>query len=432
MAKENVLVAHFDGDSFFVSCELLRNPGLRGKPVVTGGERGVVTSMSLEAKQLGIPRGMPCFLLKKNYPQVTILSSTLDFYRVIAKRMYSIVGGYSTSVEEYSIDECFALVPDVESAYKAKTALEAGTGVTFGVGVARTKTLAKVASRLGKPAKFKIVGIDSVPEEFQQFCIGREEALASLPVAKIWGVGPSISEALRKRNINTALELANTSDSSLRGAFSISVANTAAELRGQFMFPLVYDIPARFFGSFSEATSNQKSIMSSQTFHPKSNDPSFLFSEAVSHLDEVCARARAANLAAKRVTVSLKTDGFYRLYGEAYVAQPSASPITLMRALRAAFIQAFEPRAKYRTVGVCLRELTERGVEQELLFGVPEGEATNSKAEHVADVIDSIRHRYGEDALIWGTNVPKRRMIEKVKNKKLIRIWAYPHLGYAR
>lgn len=307
--KTQTYVAHFDGDSFFVSCELLRRPDLRGKPVVTGGERGVVTSMSLEAKKIGIPRGMPCFTLRKTNPEVIILPSNFDLYKVIARRMYAIVRRYAEVVEEYSVDECFALIDDPLAAYKAKKDLEEETGVTFGVGVAQTKTLAKIASRLAKPAGFRMVGVDPavVSVELQHLMVDRMEALGKFQTGQVWGIGPQTSLALRKRGIITALDLVHISDHMLHGDMHKSVIDKVLELRGTVIDRLTEEVPTKFISGYSAVAAQQKSIVSSHTFHPNSSDPKFLFAEAVAHLDDVCARARASGLAAKRVSVSLKT-----------------------------------------------------------------------------------------------------------------------------
>src|SRR6185369_6203305 len=101
-------ILHIDGDYFFASCEISLNPSLRGKPVVTGQERGIATSMSPEAKALGVHRGMPVFKIRKEFPQVIITTSNYKNYGIFAQRMYDIVRRYSPLVEEYSIDECFA------------------------------------------------------------------------------------------------------------------------------------------------------------------------------------------------------------------------------------------------------------------------------------------------------------------------------------
>src|SRR3989344_9097712 len=112
--KMSKAILHVDGDSFFASCESSLNPRLLGLPIVTGHERGIATSMSKEAKALGISRGMPIYQIKKQFPQVVITHSDYSSYEIFSQRMCNIVRRFTSEVEEYSIDECFADVTGVE------------------------------------------------------------------------------------------------------------------------------------------------------------------------------------------------------------------------------------------------------------------------------------------------------------------------------
>src|SRR3989344_8621965 len=150
--KAGSLYLHADGDSFFVACELTVRPELRGKPVIVGGDRGIAVAMSREAKKLGVTRGMPVFQIKKLFPQVVILSHHFDLYEDIAKRMQQILSSYFNKIEVYSIDECFALVDPSEVKYfggeknllaELKREIEGTLNVTYSLGLARTKALAK-------------------------------------------------------------------------------------------------------------------------------------------------------------------------------------------------------------------------------------------------------------------------------------------------
>ena len=149
-------IVHVDGDAFFASCEVAKNPRLRGKPVVVGGLRGIAVALTYEAKRLGVTRGMPVYQIKKMFPSVVILPGDYDLYEMIAHRMYAIVRRFTPVVEEYSVDECFAditreLAPE-DIAACIKMTLEQELGVSFSVGLATTKVLAKVASKHNKPS----------------------------------------------------------------------------------------------------------------------------------------------------------------------------------------------------------------------------------------------------------------------------------------
>ena len=101
-------ILHIDGDAFFASCEQSRRPKLQGRPVVTGKERGIVASMSYEAKARGVTRGMRLSDIRKVCPDAVILPSDYETYSLLSKRFFAIVRRYTPDVEEYSIDECFA------------------------------------------------------------------------------------------------------------------------------------------------------------------------------------------------------------------------------------------------------------------------------------------------------------------------------------
>src|ERR1051326_6124219 len=101
-------ILHIDGDAFFAACEVAKNQSLRGKPVITGKERGIVAAATYEAKKLGIKRGVPLGDVKKICPEAVILPSDYETYSLYSQRMYEIVRRYTPVVDEYGIDECFA------------------------------------------------------------------------------------------------------------------------------------------------------------------------------------------------------------------------------------------------------------------------------------------------------------------------------------
>jgi DNA polymerase-4 len=154
-------ILHIDGDAFFASCEQASNPELKGKPVVTGKERGIAASMSYEAKARGVVRGMRLSDIKKVCPEVVLLPSDYETYSLLSKRFYAIVRRFTSEVEEYSIDECFADITGYRRTYRAsykqiaeriKQTLDRELGFTFSVGLAPNKVLAKVGSKWKKPS----------------------------------------------------------------------------------------------------------------------------------------------------------------------------------------------------------------------------------------------------------------------------------------
>src|SRR5256714_15567665 len=197
---------HIDGDAFFASCEQARAPELRGRPVVTGKERGIAASMSYEAKAKGVTRGMRIFEIKQLCPEAVILPSDYETYSLLSERMFAIVRRYTPDVEEYSIDECFADVTGLrrplrmsylQIAARIKKDLDTELGFTFSVGLAPNKVVAKIASKWAKPS-----GLTAIP--------GRDlhRYLVKLPVQNVWGIGPNTTALLQKHGIQTALQFA--------------------------------------------------------------------------------------------------------------------------------------------------------------------------------------------------------------------------------
>jgi DNA polymerase-4 len=111
-------ILHIDGDAFFASCEQANNPELKGKPVVTGRERGIAASMSYEAKARGVVRGMRIRDILKVCPDAVLLPSDYETYSLLSTRFFAIVRRFTPEVEEYSIDECFADITGLRRQYR--------------------------------------------------------------------------------------------------------------------------------------------------------------------------------------------------------------------------------------------------------------------------------------------------------------------------
>src|SRR5713101_5340786 len=207
-------ILHIDGDAFFASCEQSRDPALKGKPVITGKERGIVASMSYEAKARGVTRAMRLFEVKKICPEAIMLPSDYETYSLLSKRFFSIVRRYTPDVEEYSIDECFADLTGLRRplgmkyiaiAQKIKQELDAALGFTFSVGLAPNKVIAKIASKWKKPSGLTAIQARDIHLYLQ-----------ALPLEKVWGIGPQTSAYLRKCGMRTALDFARRNDAWVR------------------------------------------------------------------------------------------------------------------------------------------------------------------------------------------------------------------------
>ncbi|MBX4199964.1 DNA polymerase IV [Candidatus Parcubacteria bacterium] len=364
-------ILHIDGDGFFASCEISLNPKLKGKPVVTGQERGIATAMSPEAKALGIHRGMPIFEIKKLFPTAVIVNSNYHTYGMFATRMYDIVRRFTERVEEYSIDECFAILEDKDREHTArliKTTLGRELGMTFSVGVAPTKVLAKVASKWNKPDGFTILDNSSI-----------HDFLKNLAVGKVWGIGPQTSHHLHSLGVVTALDFIERPERWIRENLSSPMLETWYELKGTPVYKV------------HESDDIQKSIQKTRTF-PHTSEKKIILSELSHNVEGACIHARRDKLETKRIYYFLKTQEFRYKRCEIPLDVPTNDPMTILSLVQSTFDTLYKSGVEYRATGVTLSELRPTSLNQTDLFGEV---VKNLKLKKIFDVVDKIDRKFG-------------------------------------
>ena len=233
-------ILHIDADAFFASCEQSVDVSLQGLPVVTGQERGICIAVSYEAKALGIKRGMPIYQIKKLYPKCIVVSGNYKLYSIISKRMFEIVRRFTPDVEEYSIDECFADITGLDFSLKKsykdialdiKETLDKELGVTFSVGLASTKVLAKVGSKWNKPSGCVLIENKNI-----------DKYLSDLPVGEVWGIGKATSDYLESKKIKTAKDLILRNDKWVKENLAKPYQEIWYELRGISIYNVECDV----------------------------------------------------------------------------------------------------------------------------------------------------------------------------------------------
>ncbi len=399
-------ILHIDGDGFFVSCELTRRPDLRGKPVVTGAERGIATALSYEAKALGLKRGDPVFKIRREFPQVVVLPSDFELYGMMAQRMYSIVRRFSPIVEEYSIDECFAevILPYIGEgeggvlvipppslplskeegnddrleilARCVRDTLEVELGVSFSVGIAPTKTLAKIASNWAKPHGATVI----VP-------IDREQFLAKTPIGKVWGVGLAGKRKLESTGVLTALDFARKDEVWIKQHFHKPQLQTWRELNGVSVL------------SVSTAARVPQSIQRTRTFTPPSSKKEFLWTQLSKHTEEACMSARLHGLFASRALFFLKTQDFRYMTAQVEFNSTN-SPQEILTRITGTFAGLFDSKKVYRATGVTLFYFQERAPED--LFGTNQ---QHERLENVYKSIDKLDSRFGKHTVFLASSL---------------------------
>ncbi len=380
-------IFHIDGDAFFVGVEIAKDPTLKGLPVVTGEERGIVSALSYEAKALGVVRGMPIFKVKREYPQVRILPGDYKSYVEYSERMFDVVRRYAYGIEEYSIDECFADFTGLDKTLKKsyqeiareiKKAINDELGLSTSIGLAPSKVLAKVASNWVKPN-----GLTEITEETIQ------DFLTKTPIGKVWGIGPKTSEFLVSRGVQTARDFSIKERSWVVQNLSKPYEVIWRELNGESLLEVD-----------TEAKSVYSSVQKTHTFHPPTNDKTFLWSQLSKHVEDACKKARHYELVPKKISIFLKTQDFRIITRTAVLPVPSNSPEISLALAHKLFDEMHTSGVMYRTTGVTLSELVQNFVPQGDLFG---GTQKAERLDSIYKQIDSLENKFGKRMVHLGS-----------------------------
>jgi nucleotidyltransferase/DNA polymerase involved in DNA repair len=372
---------HIDGDAFFVGVEVAKNPKLKGLPVVTGEERGIVSALSYEAKALGVVRGMPIFKLKKEFPNVIILPGDYKSYVEYSNSMFEIVRRYADDVEEYSIDECFADLTGLdrtlkmtykEIAERIKKEINEELRLSVSIGLAPTKVLAKVASKWVKPNGFTIIEKESASDFLKNF-----------QIEKIWGIGPKTSEFLKSKGIQTAGDFTEKNSAWVEENLSKPYAVIWQELKGERILEIDPNLKTEY-----------SSIQKTRSFYPNTNDKSFLLSELSKNIEGACAKARHYRLVPKKISFFLKTKDFKFLTSSITLPTPTSAPEIIIQLIDEKFEELYSKNVLFRTTGIILENLIPHQNMQQDLFGNTD---RVNKFEIIHDQIDKLENKFGRN-----------------------------------
>lgn len=382
-------IVHIDGDSFFASCEVAKNPTLKGKPVITGKERGIVSAATYEAKARGVTRGMRLSEVRRVCPDAVILPSDYETYSLFSQRMFTIVRRYTPAVEEYSIDECFADIGGMrrvhhmsypEIAQHIKHELDAELGMTFSVGLAPTKVLAKIGSKWKKPSGFTPIPLRDAPS-----------FLKKTPVEKVWGIGPNTTALLAKYGVRSAYDFVQRDEAWVKQLLTKPFQEIWRELRGE----VVYELD-------TEGRETYQSISKTKTFTPPSKDAAFVFSQLSKNVENACIKARRWNLVSAHIMFFLKTQDFRYRACEIKLSHPTAVPQDILGVVREEFPKLFHRGMLYRATGVVLMQLHDATQVQMDLFGSVQKSQT---LQEVFQSVDALSQRYGKHAVFLASSL---------------------------
>ena len=406
----NPVFALIDANNFYVSCERVFDPRLLGRPVIVlSNNDGCVVARSQEAKALGIKMGVPVFQIKQLIDRegVLVYSSNYELYGDMSARVMAALREFTDDVEVYSIDEAFMDLRGCRSAlhYRElgldiKAKVSKWTGVPVTVGIAATKTLAKVANHLAKTSEKAAGVLDLTDSPYLDL------ALARTPVEEVWGVGPAYAARLKARGIENAFQLRDADVRWARKSMTVVGARLVMELRGVSCIPLETAPPAK------------KSITTSRSF-PVAVSKYEELKESVSFFVTRCAeKLRKARLSASVVTVFIQTSRFsaearYANSVTLEMVYPTDSTQELLRHAVEALQRIYREGYEYRKAGVMLSGMVPAGQTTGRLFD----DKTLERFRRVMPVVDMLNKKYGRDTVRLAGANPKGRWRTKAAKR---------------
>ena len=387
-------IALVDCNNFYASCERVFQPALRGKPVVVlSNNDGCVIARSNEAKALGIEMGAPWHLNRDKFSDagVFVKSSNYTLYGDMSARVMKTLLSFSPVLEIYSIDEAFLGLEGFgdrleDHARTLRATVLQWTGIPVSVGIAPTKTLAKVANRLAKkdPASGGVRVLMAVADQ--------ERALTQLELTDLWGVARRLSERLRAQGLTTPLALRNADPKLIRQTFGVVGERIVCELRGESCIDI------------EEVAPNRKSLIASRSFGRPIETLAEMQEAVAVYASRAAEKMRRQNLVTANLIVFVETNPFRKQYRQYRASQSTQLPIAtadtgrLVAAALGALVAIWREGYRYKKAGVMLLDLSPANAIQGSLFAAPD--TVESQARMRA--LDVINRRYGRGTLIIG------------------------------
>jgi DNA polymerase V len=382
------MIALCDCNNFYVSCERAFDPSLKNKPVaILSNNDGCIISRSNEVKDLGIKMAQPAFFIKEKIKKhnIQLYSSNYALYGDMSERVMNILGRYSNNIEIYSIDEAFMDLSGIDKdldnySEEIIRTIKQWTGIPTSIGIAPTKTLAKIANSIAKTSNKPFV-IDSPRKA--------DISLRNTLIEDVWGVGRQYANMLNKNGIHTAYDLTKMPDNWVRKNMTIMGLRTKKELLGE---PCI---------KIENQPQDKKAICTSRAFGKKITDFKFL-EEAVSTYATRCAeKLRKQNTVANLITVFIHTDPFTPNEPQYQKSKTIQLPIAtnsnkdLIHYALILLNQIFADGYKYKKAGVIVDGLSNKDEIQANLFK----ELGTKKDKKLMETIDLINSYHGKDKI---------------------------------
>ena len=392
--------ALIDCNSFYASCEVVFNPSLYNKPVVVlSNNDGCIIARSREAKEIGIEMGTPFFKCKDTLQRNGgyCFSSNYTLYGDLSNRVMNVLTSYPAEPEIYSIDEAFLLFLKTVSEKQAvllgeeiRSTVKKQTGIPVSVGIAKTKTLAKIANHIAKKNES---GVYALLDKKNVTAILRKTC-----VSEVWGIGRQYTKKLKKLQIHTAYDLCAMPDTWIRKLMTNCGLQTVWELRGKPCVPT------------TATRKKKKGIHTSRSFSHLVSDRKELYEALSYYVSLGAAKLRKQKSCAQIVFVYVCTNRFkegpqYSGGHSIVLPFPTADTSWLIKAACEAMNKIYKSGYSYKKTGCLFFEIVPEEFRSTDLFFQTYYESSGHK---MMKAMDSVNEKYGKDTLRYGTTGLRR------------------------
>ncbi len=370
------LIAHFDLDSFFVSVEFIRDPSLKGKPVIVGGsrERGIVTTCSYEARKFGVHSAMPMATAMRLCPQAIVVKGTYAEYGKYSKWVTQIIASKAPLFEKASIDEFYIDLTGMDKFFNPlqwtidlRELIIKETGLPISFGIAKNKMIAKMATNEAKP------------NGFLQVPLGKEkEFLSSLELNKIPGVGEQTNQVLQYHGFKFIRDIQSSSPEKLE------------KILGKWGIDLWHRVQGTHHSTIS-AYHESKSISTENTFEENITNVNKLMSEIVRMTEKIAFELRKEGKVAGCVTVKLRYPDFETTSRQTSVAYTNADD-EIIPVAKNLFHKLYKKGQPVRLLGVRLSDLNNDAVQANLFQNI-------ERKNILYKAIDDVKTRFGTNSV---------------------------------
>lgn len=406
------VIALIDCNNFFVSCERIFRPDLAARPtVVLSSNDGCAVARSNEVKALGVPMGAPAFKYRELFEKHRIVkfSANFELYGDISRRITTLLSSITPKIEVYSVDESFLDITNLpiedydEWGRQVRALILEWIGVPVSIGIAHSKTLAKLASERAKKddSLQGALGLVSVPLGW------KNHHLQAVPVEDVWGVGRKLAPKLKSEGIFTALDLARMRPRHAQKRMGIHGRQMVAELNDMLCIP------------FTLEDKKPKSIMSTRTFGHDTNDLDSLQAALANFTATATFKLRTSNQLTTKASLFITTSKHkpnYRHWGsEVTFINPTADTGFLIATFAKEFNRLYKKNVLYHRAGITLYDFVPDAHLQTDVFGLLNANQHDATRQRM-HAVDAINERFGRKTISFASQhlgqqwVPKRNV----------------------